>query len=457
MKVIKDGYLRLPLTKENVEIAKRHYSYVKAGEILLVSSADFRPESNEIVFPRNTKRLKAVTGKVLKIDDRRIIANSPTKLELSDSFKLREYQVEPVKEVLDTLKTCEDNACILQALPSFGKSYVLPKIVSELRQNTLIIIDRTLLVEQMYSEFTHNTKNSEEIIILDKHNYKEDGSVYITTFQFLLKNPDVVEYLARRIGLVVVDEAHTIGSEVFTKVMTEFPAKYRLGLSATPTRSDGLTQILSDTFSDNIIVGTNPTNLTIQVIGIKCSQKAEWVGKSYADVATYNLTQPYIERAVVSTVLVSKKHKRTVMIYTNYKEIREFYKTALLMKGISSAIIDGKTKKEERVRILKDLQDGKIDVLLTGVIIQKGVSIHVLDTIVNLGHHNKESLEQLWGRLRREHNEKKKPMFIDFFISGVLRNQANERYQLSKKLARKSGDEFKPISYEKYMEILKAK
>ena len=46
------------------------------------------------------------------------------------------------------------------------------------------------------------------------------------------------------IGLVVVDEAHHIGAAAFSQTMFKLCPKYALGLTATPERKDGLTNIL---------------------------------------------------------------------------------------------------------------------------------------------------------------------------------------------------------------------
>lgn len=54
----------------------------------------------------------------------------------------------------DTLK--EHNTCILQAMPSFGKSFILPFIINKIQQPTLILVDRTDLVIQMQNEFSVN-------------------------------------------------------------------------------------------------------------------------------------------------------------------------------------------------------------------------------------------------------------------------------------------------------------
>jgi len=46
-----------------------------------------------------------------------------------------------------------------------------------------------------------------------------------------------------RFGFVVYDEVHNIGAREFCKSMRHFPAMYRLGMTATPTRKDGCENI----------------------------------------------------------------------------------------------------------------------------------------------------------------------------------------------------------------------
>ena len=44
-------------------------------------------------------------------------------------------------------------------------------------------------------------------------------------------------------GLVIFDECHHLGAEVFSKCMAKVQSKYMLGLSATPNRKDGLRKV----------------------------------------------------------------------------------------------------------------------------------------------------------------------------------------------------------------------
>ena len=44
-------------------------------------------------------------------------------------------------------------------------------------------------------------------------------------------------------GLVIYDECHHLGAEVFSRSLMKVGCEYTLGLSATPDRNDGLTKV----------------------------------------------------------------------------------------------------------------------------------------------------------------------------------------------------------------------
>jgi superfamily II DNA or RNA helicase len=61
--------------------------------------------------------------------------------------------------------------------------------------------------------------------------------------QSLLSSREYPEDLYSYFGTVVVDEVHRFGAVEFRKAITRFPAKYRLGVTATPKRKDGLEDV----------------------------------------------------------------------------------------------------------------------------------------------------------------------------------------------------------------------
>ena len=67
-----------------------------------------------------------------------------------------------------------------------------------------------------------------------------DGKLIVATYQTLMNNDNLIRSLNTYIGIVVVDECHHVSSECFSEVVNKLTARYRLGLTATPDRKDGM-------------------------------------------------------------------------------------------------------------------------------------------------------------------------------------------------------------------------
>lgn len=55
---------------------------------------------------------------------------------------------------------------------------------------------------------------------------------------------DLPEAFLQQIGFIIADEIHRYGARAWGKVVSQFPARYRLGMSADPVRDDGLDPII---------------------------------------------------------------------------------------------------------------------------------------------------------------------------------------------------------------------
>jgi superfamily II DNA or RNA helicase len=408
------------------------------------------------VLPRNSqkidKSLELLGGKdKFNIIDKRV--DNPAKFKLNKEYGLLDYQENPIKEVILTLKSSQFNNVLFQAGTGFGKTMSLPYIIKQISQKTLILVDRTNLVKQMQEsmEFAFNKK---KVSVLNAKN-KEIKDINITTLQFLFRNPALLKELQKQIGFVIVDEVHLVSVGSLTKIITSLPAKYRLGLSATPTRSDGLTQAIYDHF-DNLVIGETNNLLPVQLIIVK-HKKSIFYASMYdarsAWEALYGDSEFLDEIVTLTKKLLNKG--RAVFIYTTSQKVQMLVKAFLNKEGISAEIINAKTKHEDRDKYINDFNERKLDVIVSGVILQKGVSIHRMDTIINISNHTKESFEQAIGRLRRQHPEKKKPVFITFCFNGKGYYKCMETEERAYMLAEKYNDKIIKWSYRKFVEFLK--
>jgi len=72
---------------------------------------------------------------------------------------------------------------------------------------------------------------------------KRTGRVDIGMLQSITKTEEMEE-IAGSYSQIIIDECHHIPAASFESVMKQIPARYIVGLTATPRRKDGLEKIL---------------------------------------------------------------------------------------------------------------------------------------------------------------------------------------------------------------------
>jgi superfamily II DNA or RNA helicase len=455
MKIYKRGkyYIKKSdLSNYNTRYLLSAFTYYNHKNDTYKQSVDFGKEY--VSFPRNILKLKKLFDKY-EIIDQTVFPTISKKVILKSSFSLKNSQEKAMSEIFKELKNREDGSVILKAPPGFGKSYTLPYIVSKVQTNTLIIVDRSNLADQMYKEFTHNCEDV-DIVILGGTS-REPSSITIVTFQFLIRNKKFMEDYKDYFGLIVVDECHVIGSDVFTKLVGVFNAKYRLGLSATPTRSDFMTGLLLDVMGTKLVSGESEDNLNVTLIATKHDAHFIYMGGmgQYKKAFGEFLIRPKVSDSVFEVMNNLKKLGRFGLLYITEVDAQENYAERLRKMGFRVGVINQKTPKQERSDYLLMMEEEKIDVIISGTILQKGISIKRLDYVINLSNLTVEAHEQLIGRLRRHHPTKKKPLFIDFLFNGKLFYKSLDRIGFAQKVAKQHNDSYVSISYDKLLKKLK--
>jgi superfamily II DNA or RNA helicase len=145
-------------------------------------------------------------------------------------YKPRDYQIDGIYDAL------KHNRKLLIAPTASGKSLMIYGIVRyyvEKKQNTLIVVPTTSLVEQMYKDFADygwDVGSYCHKIYAGKERETE-SQVIITTWQSIYKLPR--KYF-ERFSVVVGDEAHQFKSKSLISIMTKLGnAKYRYGFTGT--------------------------------------------------------------------------------------------------------------------------------------------------------------------------------------------------------------------------------
>lgn len=327
-------------------------------------------------------------------------------------------------------------------------TFIIPAILEKLQQKTTILVDMTMLAEQMFNEISENC--NADVIILKSYE-QELADINIVTVQLLNKNPKLLEKLTKQTGLVILDEAHISGAETIKKTVQSFPAKYRIGLSATPSRSDGLDEILTDTFS-NVVIQGKGSAIPLEIHSI-LSNHYFMIMTNYKkdlDKVIKSIWLPFLDILVKALM----KKKKSIMIAVDSNEIQNHL--ANKYKAFGTAILNGKTSKKDREQILKDYESEKIKILIGYKVLYKGISIPRMEVLINIfGATTKENLEQLIGRLTRSHPKKEKAIFIDFGWGISMFKQKQVKTFVYNKMIKTLNAKVKVFSIDKYKKLLK--
>lgn len=129
---------------------------------------------------------------------------------------------------------------IIQMPTGKGKTILALHIAYTLKQKTLILVHKDDLVVGWKEDIKQCFGGKLKCGLVKAKSRVVGDQLTIATFQTLnrMSEEELSEYTSQ-FGLVIHDEVHHCGLNIFN-VVDKFNSRYRLGLSATPTRTDGL-------------------------------------------------------------------------------------------------------------------------------------------------------------------------------------------------------------------------
>jgi superfamily II DNA or RNA helicase len=144
--------------------------------------------------------------------------------------------------VVNSFLTPEPHDGILSLHTGGGKTVCALYIASQLKLPTLVIVHNSFLRDQ-WEERVKGFLPFARIGRIQGDKCEVEGKDVIIAMLQTISMRDIPVKTFSPIGLVIVDECHHIASEVFVQALPKVTSKYMLGLSATPTRKDGLMNV----------------------------------------------------------------------------------------------------------------------------------------------------------------------------------------------------------------------
>ncbi|AUG85252.1 putative ATP-dependent helicase [Vibrio phage Athena] len=321
-------------------------------------------------------------------------------------FKLREDQ----QEIFDEA----DDSCIINAKPGFGKTILALALAWKLGQKTLVVCTTTAIRDMWISEV--RKWFDIEPGIIGSGMFDHESPITIGNIQTLAKHG---VKLADQFGLMIVDEMHHTPASTFTKLLMESKARYKIGLSGTLKRKDGLECLFKDFFGMKVFIPevANTIAPTIHLydtdVEISGNQMIPWANKVNAV-----MENPVYRKHMLALTncYISMGHK-VIVVSDRIEFLKYIHEHA---KG-RSALFIGETATEDRVQLQKDMSDGKLDLFCASQnIFSEGISQNELSCMI-LGSpigDNESLVEQLAGRIMRQAEGKLDPILVDSKLNG---------------------------------------
>lgn len=333
-------------------------------------------------------------------------------------FPLREAQLPIYNSVSDT--------CFINALVGWGKTFTALHIAKKLQQKTLVITHTSALRDQWFEEI-QTLYGIDPGVIGGGHFDTEDHFITVGNIQTLVKHKDA---LAKEYGTIILDEAHHCPASTFTNFIDTSYARYRIALSGTMIRKDGKHKLFRDFFGTEVHQPPQSDTLTpvVKLLkpGLILKPGATWVEK----INQLTQDEDYIQ-FIAATALAQMSLGHQVLVIADRVE---FLKRISEYVGEESVLVTGDTSFEERQTAKEQLLAGtKKCVCGSRQIFSEGISINSLScAILAVPMSNDSLLEQIVGRIQRQHPSKKSPPeVIDIQFSGWAdKKQNNDRLAL---------------------------
>lgn len=155
----------------------------------------------------------------------------------------RDYQIEPLIELGELANDYFD--FIFRARTAWGKTIGGLIWAARRGRSTIVFVDQENLKDQWIASLTKFFgMTTDNIGIIQGKVCKYEGCPVTIAMVQTLSQKRMPQEVYDYFGTAIVDEVHVVGAPTFSKILMDFTATCRMGVSATPKRRDGLQKAL---------------------------------------------------------------------------------------------------------------------------------------------------------------------------------------------------------------------
>lgn len=338
---------------------------------------------------------------------------------------LYDYQKEAVTHMMDA------RYGILKAKPGSGKTQMGIALIMAFKKRALWLCHTADLLNQSRDRaLRYIPKELIGTITEGKVNIGE--GVTFATVQTMC-NLDLPQYRDYW-DVVIVDEAHRVSYSAstitrYTKVLNNLAARHKIGLTATPERSDGLIratfallgrvayEVPESAIADKVMrVKIHPEETETEITD-ECLNVDGTI--NYVKLIEHLTTDPKRNRLIAEKI-IENKHHSCLILSDRLNQLEELRNLLPYEMQEKSAFINGKMQskkaKAEREQAIEDMRTGKRQYLFASYsLCREGLDVPRLDRLFFASPAKFSAVvTQAVGRIQRTFEGKETPIVIDF-------------------------------------------
>jgi superfamily II DNA or RNA helicase len=338
---------------------------------------------------------------------------------------------------------------VLVAPPRTGKTVIACGAIESRAVPTLILVDRKALADQWRDRLQRhlNFKCGQ----IGGGRSKTTGVLDIALLPTLARRNNVEEITADY-GFVIVDECHHIAASAFFHVLNRIPARYWLGLTATPERRDGLEDLIYHQLGSHHVTLDSPAAgqlpaedlnlLTPHPVLRLHTTTFRYTGDAdpsapggMAEIYRALVADEQRLVQIVDDVLAAAADGANILVLTTWVDHLNAITDRLRSAGKTATVLSGTMKARDRRRITDELAHHSPDaepVLIAGTssFIGEGFDCPALDTLFLAAPITfKNRLIQYAGRITRPYPSKTTATVHDYHdeLTPVIASSPKQR------------------------------
>ena len=360
----------------------------------------------------------------LEIDDQRSAPQLTIPLNFTGT--LRHSQQTVVDSVLRS-----DGFGMISAPPRFGKTVVMTYLTCQLGLKTLFLSHQIDLSKQALKTFWKMTNvldiefdaNKQLIGIVEKWGDIERYEICFMPYQKFIKNEKSWEKLKEirdRFGLVFIDEVHRSNAPQYSKVVSGFNSKWRLGVSATVKIKSGMDIVSQYTLGPIIAKGVTdqiPCQVRVVKTGIIIPYRCTNIKQFFLSMLDFLNNHKVRNDFIIEYIAAYARSGHSCIAMAERTKMLDYIAAGLRQKGIAAQAFHSQVIKTKKIReeILQKVRSGDIQVLVANRSMTLGLDIPRLTTFFNLTpSSNRPNYYQDLSRIRTPFENKTLGYIIDF-------------------------------------------